>query len=79
MKGLRSFVVFFDKDELDVDVYREWDTNDIQKLYLRLVDQTQGLLRQPGIPKLLGSKKITEDGSRALLIETELGSLKLWL
>ena len=81
IKGLRPFVIFDsfgNKDRMNKDC-RERDVNDAQKLYLRQVDQTQGLLRQPGIPKLLGSKKITEDGRRALLIETESGSLKLWL
>ena len=79
MKGLRPSVVFFEKDDGVAIVYRERDANDAQKLYFRRIDQTQGMLRQPGKPKLLGTKKITEDGRRALLIETESGSLKLWL
>ena len=78
MKGLRPSVVFFDT-EVEKDDYRERDANDAQTLYLRLVDQKPGLVQEPGMPKLLGMKKITEDGRKVLLIETEIGSLKLWL
>ena len=78
MKGLRPTVVFYSTDWGDDD-YWERDANDAQKLYLRLVDQKSGLMWEPGMPKLLGTKKITEDGRQALLIETESGLLKLWL
>ena len=57
MKGLRPSVIFYSMDCVGID-YRERDANDAQKLYLRLVDQTQGLLRQSGIPKLLDRKSV---------------------